>query len=429
MEDNLGNEEQGEDKNMPERKDKNRLESDPEQMMEPEKEKLKEKAKDKAKDEDKCPHCLKNSNPEDDYCQNCGYPPSGFQHETMKEELKLESTSKIEDIKIPTENKDENKENQDVEKTKDINDEILFEDLDDLDEIDFKNETQQDAEDMFNERAIQENLDLKNVQKENETTPEIKTVKRNGFEESSKARKKVDYGEKCSSKTCQREIEKLKEQSEEDKHQILSLDKALNDGGMVRKLNMLEDEIEDHVKSKKFKDCTINRQNAQIVELNSELENERELRMKAQKQREEFYKETAKKRKIDKEKMKEMVKQYGIVITEYSDEFALIEKLNAKCQVNNESPPKEYFLMEDEEGTEIIKVIGLIEEKKETKEERCMVCKSRFYAKFTGSKREPSYGVMIDVKKFSIAKLGPIESAHFGKKGLKKIGYVEGYFP
>ena len=85
--------------------------------------------------------------------------------------------------------------------------------------------------------------------------------------------------------------------------------------------------------------------------------------------------------------------------------------------------------MEDTEGTTNVKIIGLIEKRKATTEENCLLCKSRFYKKFTDSKLEPSFGVVIEIKDFSIAKIGPIESAHFGNKEIKQIGFVEGYFP
>ena len=303
---------------------------------------------------EKCSFCQNEKSPEDDYCMFCSYPPSGSVED---KKASLENVGKIEDI-------------NDYTKIKQKQDETEH------DANGIKTEKEDHEVDHGNEDSTIKDNDSIN-QEENETTPFTKAKKRElaekpskdekdeNPEQKAKFRKKIDYDDKCTSKTCADEKEKLEKQSEEQLDQIFRLEKAINEKGLIRKLNTLEDEIEDNLKDKKLKQNTIERQNAQIKELLGELVNERDAKAKAQKERANQFKEQALQKK-----------KYEGIVTKDDDDYAFFQQLVSKCRTEK---PKEFFVMEPRNETEKKKIIGIIARKKEN--ENCHVQKLNYILK------------------------------------------------
>lgn len=291
-----------------------------------------------------------------------------------------------------------------------------------------------------------EKLEIKTEQKEsakkvNETTPENKNMakdqndinkkadKREGASkdikenQSAKRLKFVDEKEDCTNKSCKKKIEELQQQREDDLNQIYKLDKALNEKGLVRRINILEDEIEVHAKATKMKDNTIARQKAQIIELKAEKQEEKDQRIKAQVQRETLFKQMAKEIKT-KQKQEPVT-----MITSSEPEYKFMKKLINKCKEKRIRSPESYYIQSSEGDDKFDRMIGIIEKKKKLdKFHKCLLCDRRFYPKHEDTiKMEPSFGVMMVMKEDAVPSTGPMEAAHFeeGSKGMKKVEFAE----
>lgn len=350
-----------------------------------------------------CTYCDTEGAGAKSYCEWCGYPPS-MDDNDFENDMNFQSQyNRVQEI--PDENNDR------------------FEDItESVDEI--INDEELKAENKTKMAKKDDNKTPKAMsrQVENETTPNLANKRTVKSTNSPMAKKKIILNDDspCSKYSCIKEKQKFMDQAEDDGRRILKLEKALNDKGLVRKLNIIEDELEVVVKADRMKQNTIDRQNAEIKELKEEKEFERAAKKKAQKERQELFKSVAESKSPEKK----------LVLMKKDIDYGYISQMVDKCNFEKLEAPKVFYIQMNEQGTEKMKMIGLIKDKQEVKEnEKCIICGHKFQKKSSEIlKLEPSFGVVVELRRFAQAKTGPIEQAHLTKsKDVKKFNYVEGF--
>ena len=423
-----------------------------------------------------CNYCFTEVECEEEFCNYCGYPPDMDEGTHVEEEDYFHHGSKIDEIKITNEVKEEEPEDKnEVEKTEDNlnkteadNTEDEKDDkLEDRDvtEAEAKNEVHK-AETKKNDNAEAETKDERNKaetekdekaaekfsrikgekekgtkakgllvsprqkieQIQNETTPVIGN-KRKSLQDHLNP-KKLNMTQKskaCTDVRCIKQKQKLMDDNDDDARVIQNLEKALNEKGLIRKLNMLEDELEIYVKSDKIKDLTIARQEAEIKELREQRDFEKAGKTKARLERQELFGKVA----LSVKNKELTLNKDGIALMRKDENYFYVKVIMEKIEEEKLKQPTAFYYQLSKDGSKKVKIIALIEDKKEIKEnkhEKCIVCDTLFYARGADTfKMEPSFGMVVDIRRFARAKSGAIEHAHFNNnKEFKKIDVVEG---